>query len=46
VLLQLAVGQLAWTRLVAGDVAAATSLIEEDRLIAAVSGTWRWRIPR
>jgi DNA-binding CsgD family transcriptional regulator len=38
VLLQLAVGQLAWTRLVAGDVAAATQLIEEDRLIAEATG--------
>jgi hypothetical protein len=38
VLLQLAVGQLAWTRLVAGDLAAATLLIDEDRLIAEATG--------
>jgi len=33
-LLQLAVGQLAWTRLVAGELATAARLVEEDRLIA------------
>ena len=33
-LLQLAVGQLAWTRLVAGELATAARLIEEDHLIA------------
>jgi DNA-binding CsgD family transcriptional regulator len=33
-LLQLAVGQLAWTRLVAGELATAVRLVEEDRLIA------------
>jgi DNA-binding CsgD family transcriptional regulator len=37
-LLQLAVGQLAWTRLVAGELATATMLIDEDRLVAGATG--------
>jgi AAA ATPase domain/Bacterial regulatory proteins, luxR family len=57
-LLQLAVGQLAWTRLVAGELAMAARLVEEDRLIAEatsnapggypamVVAAWRGREPQ
>jgi hypothetical protein len=57
-LLQLAVGQLAWTRLVAGELATAARLVEEDRLIAEatsnpsggypamVVAAWRGREPQ
>jgi DNA-binding CsgD family transcriptional regulator/tetratricopeptide (TPR) repeat protein len=38
VLLQFAVGQLAWTRLVAGELATSARLIEEDELIAKATG--------
>jgi DNA-binding CsgD family transcriptional regulator len=58
VLLQLAVGQLAWTRLIAGELAEASLLIEEDQLIAEATGNppaayasmvlaaWRGREPQ
>jgi ATP/maltotriose-dependent transcriptional regulator MalT len=36
--LQFAVGQLAWTRLVAGELATSARLIEEDQLIAKATG--------
>jgi len=38
VLLQLAVGQLAWIRVVAGELTTAAQLIEEDRLIGEATG--------